>query len=160
MPNDWAGFLNQRLRSTTSAPLGGLETSGWRIVYNDTPNMQQEAIGERDDTVDVSNSLGFWVDKSGRITDVIPNSPAAKAGIVPGATLIGVNGRRYSRTLLRNFIRDSKTAAGPMQFVFTAEDFVNVATVEYHDGLRYPHLERIPSTTDWLTELGKPLAKK
>jgi predicted metalloprotease with PDZ domain len=158
VPNDWAGFLNQRLRSTTSAPLGGLESSGWRVVYNDTPNMQQDAIEERDDTVDASNSLGFWVEKSGRITDVIPSSPAAKAGVVPGATLIGVNGRRFSRMLLRNFIRESKTAAGPMQLVFTAEDFVNVATVDYHDGLRYPHLERIPSTTDWLSELGKPRA--
>jgi hypothetical protein len=42
-----------------------------------------------------------------------------------------------------------------MQLVFTAEDFVNVVSVDYHDGLRYPHLERIAGTTDWLTELGK-----
>jgi predicted metalloprotease with PDZ domain len=156
--NDWAGFLNQRLRSTTNAPLGGFETSGWRLVYNETPNMQQKAIEDRDDDmIDVSNSLGFWVDH-GRVTDVIPNTPAAKAGIVPGSMLIGVNGRRYSPRMLRNFIRDSKTATGPMQLVFAAEDFVNAVSVDYHDGLRYPHLERIPSSPDWLTELGKPRA--
>jgi predicted metalloprotease with PDZ domain len=153
--NDWAGFLNQRLRSTTSAPLGGLEGSGWHLVYNDTKNMQEDAIEDRDESVDASNSLGIWVDKDGRIADVIPNSPAAKAGVVPGSMLIGVNGRRYSQRILRNFIRDSKTAPGPMQLVFTAEDFVNVVSVDYHDGLRYPHLERIAGTTDWLTELGK-----
>jgi predicted metalloprotease with PDZ domain len=160
VPNDWAGFLNQRLRSTTNAPLGGLETSGWRLVYNDTPNMQQHAIEERDDTIDASNSLGFWVDEHARITDVIPNTPAAKAGVVPGSMLVGVNGRRYSARILRNFIRDSKTATAPMQLVFTAEDFVNVVNVDYHDGLRYPHLERIASSTDWLTELGKPRANR
>ena len=158
--NDWAGWLNQRLRSTTNAPLGGFETSGWRVVYNETPNMQQHALEERDSSVDASNSLGFWVDEHGRISDVIPNSPASKAGVVPGAMLIGVNGRKYSDRILRDFIRDSKTATGPLQLIFAAEDFVNVANVDYHGGLRYPHLERIDGTTDWLTELGKPLAKK
>jgi len=158
VPNDWAGFLNQRLRSLTTAPLGGFETSGWRIVFNDTPNAQQHALEERDESVDASNSLGIWVDEHGRISDVIPNSPAAKAGVVPGSMLIGVNGRRYRPRILREFIRDSKTATGPMQLVFGAEDFVNVVSVDYHDGLRYPHLERIAGATDWLTELGKPRA--
>jgi len=153
--NDWAGFLNQRLRSTTTAPLGGLEGSGWRLVYNDTKNQQQDAVEERDESVDASNSLGFWVGKDGRVADVIPNTPAAKAGVVPGSILVGVNGRRYSQRMLRNFIRDSKTAAGPMQLVFTSDEFVNVVSLDYHDGLRYPHLERIASSPDWLTELGK-----
>ena len=160
VPNDWAAFLNQRLRSLTTAPLGGFEGSGWRIVYNDTPNAQQNAIEERDESVDASNSLGIWVDEHGRIGDVIPNSPAAKAGVVPGSTLIGVNGRKYRQRILRDFIRDSKTATGPMQLVFAAEDFVNVVSVDYHDGLRYPHLERVSSSPDWLAELGKPRATK
>jgi len=160
VPNDWAAFLNQRLRSSTNAPLGGFETSGWRLVYNDTPNVQQHAIEERDESVDASNSLGFWVDDTGRIGDVIPNTPAAKAGVVPGSTLVGVNGRRYKARILRDFIRDSKTATGSMQLVFTAEDFVNVVNVDYHGGSRYPHLERIASSTDWLSELGKPRANR
>ena len=34
-PNDWAGFLNQRLRSTDAhAPLGGVERSGWKLTYD------------------------------------------------------------------------------------------------------------------------------
>ncbi len=34
-PYDWAGFLNSRLRSTEPhAPLGGIEHSGWKLVYD------------------------------------------------------------------------------------------------------------------------------
>ena len=34
-PYDWAGFLNQRLHSTDAhAPLGGIEHSGWKLVYD------------------------------------------------------------------------------------------------------------------------------
>src|SRR5204862_6524510 len=124
------------------------------------PNRRQHALEEADSGLDASNSFGCWVDEHGRISDVLPGSPAAKAGIVPGSMLIGVNGRRYSQRILRDFIRDSKTAAGPMQLVFAAEDFVNVVSVDYHGGSRYPHLERIAASPDWLTELGKPLAKK
>jgi hypothetical protein len=47
-----------------------------------------------------------------------------------------------------------------MQLVFAAEDFVNVVSVDYHDGSRYPHLERVASSPDWLAELGKPKAAK
>ena len=99
------------------------------------------------------------LDEHGRVSDVIPGSPAGKAGLVPGSTLIGVNGRRFSQRVLRNAIRDSKTASGPMQLVFSAEEFVNVVSFDYHDGARYPHLERVATVPDWLGELGKPLAK-
>ena len=58
--------------------------------------------------------------------------------------------------LVRNAIRDSKTTTGPMQLVFSAEEFVNVVSFDYHDGARYPHLERVAAVPDWLGELGKP----
>ena len=45
---------------------------------------------------------------------------------------------------------------GPMQLVFSAEEFVNVVSFDYHDGARYPHLERLAAVPDWLGELGKP----
>jgi predicted metalloprotease with PDZ domain len=158
--NDWASFLNQRLRSTTSAPLGGVEGSGWRLVYNDQPNPVQEADAKRSKAADYSTSLGFWIGEDGRIRDVMPGTPASKAGIVPGARVIAVNGRRFTPELLKNVVRDSKSATAPMQFIVGSGEFVSTAAIDYRGGLRYPHLERIPSTQDWLTELGKPLAKK
>ena len=35
-PYDWRSFFEQRLRSHgPGAPLGGLENSGWKLVFND-----------------------------------------------------------------------------------------------------------------------------
>lgn len=161
-PNDWAAFLNQRLRSTSAAPLGGIETSGWRLVYNDQPNQTQAVSmsGERRGRpADYSTTLGFWVNGEGRVSDVIPGSPAATAGLVPGAMLIAVNGRRYTREALLTAVRESKDVTTPIQLIFSSGEFVSTGSVNYHGGLRYPHLERISASPDWLTELEKPLAK-
>ena len=38
VPYDWAKFLHERLDSTSAeAPLGGVEASGWKVIYNDKP---------------------------------------------------------------------------------------------------------------------------
>ncbi len=158
--NDWASFLNDRIRSTASAPLGGIETSGWRVIYNDQPNEAQTGNEKRSKTVSYSTSLGFWVDEKGRISDVMPGTPAASAGIVPGAEVIAVNERRYTPDAMRIAVRDSKNARGPMQIIFSSGDFVKTVNVDYRGGLRFPHLERIVNAPDWLSELGKPLARR
>ncbi|HYL96337.1 MAG TPA: M61 family peptidase, partial [Terriglobales bacterium] len=38
-PYDWRGFWHERLTTKVAhAPLGGIEGSGWRVVYTDTPS--------------------------------------------------------------------------------------------------------------------------
>ncbi len=157
---DWASFLNQRLRTTTSAPLGGIEASGWRVVYNDQPNDAQAAGEKRNKSTNYSSSLGIWIDDDGRIRDVLPGTPAAKAGLVPGAKIIAVNGRLYSTDALRIAVRDSRSATAPMPIIYSSGEFVTTANVDYRGGLRYPHLERIPNSADWLSELGKAIARR
>ncbi len=91
----------------------------------------------------------------GRVRDVLPGSPAAKAGITPGATIVAMNGRRYTKDLAKIAVRETKNATEPMQIIYSTGEFVNTASVDYRGGLRYPHLERIPNTPDWLGEMGK-----
>jgi hypothetical protein len=39
-PYDWAKLLHERVDETsTHAPLGGIERGGWKLVYNDKPNL-------------------------------------------------------------------------------------------------------------------------
>lgn len=152
--NDWAAFLNTRLNSTTSPPMGGITNSGWKLVYNDKPNV---ALREHNG-VNVNASLGFNVNSSGNISDVIPGSPAARAGIVPGGRLIAVNGRRYSADVLKDAVKESATAKTPMELIVEQDEFYSVRSIDYHGGARYPHLERIAGTPDLLEQLGKPLA--
>jgi len=154
---DWASFFNQRLNSTTAEPVGGIETSGWRVVYNDQPNAALEAEEKHGHTTSYATTLGLWIGSDGRVADVIPGMPAANGGIVPGAQLIAVNGHRFTPDELKNAVRDSKSASGPMTLIYSTGEFVKSATVDYRGGFRYAHLERSPNTPDWLAELGKPL---
>lgn len=158
--NDWATFLNMRLRSTTSAPLGGLEASGWRLSYDTIPNAAQENQEKRHKNIDESTTVGMTISNEGRVGDVRPGSAAAKAGIVPGAHILAVNGRHFTTDLFRTAVRESKNATGPMQVIYESEDFVNVANVDYHDGARYPHLVRIEGVPDRLSEMIAPHARK
>jgi len=154
--NDWAGFLDTRLNSTTSAPMGGIEGAGWKLVYNDKANvaLRSEARGN----VNVNASLGFSVNSTGGIMDVVPGTPAARAGIVTGARVIAVNGRRYSADVLKDAVKASVTAKTPIELITELDEFYSVHAIDYHGGTRYPHLERIAGRPDLLEQLGKPLA--
>ena len=65
------------------------------------------------------------------MNDVILNSPAGKAGIGPGMQLIAVNGLRFSADVLRNAIRNSKTAPGPLTIEFQNDDLVKTVSLDY-----------------------------
>ena len=159
-PNDWATFLNTRLQSTTSAPLGGIEASGWKLVYDDKPNMAEEEQAKRHKETSAATTLGFDVAEAGRIGDVLPGTPAAKGGLVPGARVIAINGRHFTPAVLKDAIRESKNNTAPIQVIYESEDFVNVTTLDYRGGLRYPHLVRIDGSRDRLSELGRSLVRK
>src|SRR5205807_9950096 len=46
-PYDWAGLLRQRVDSTgVHAPLDGIERGGWKLVYDDKPNLLIEAVAK------------------------------------------------------------------------------------------------------------------
>ncbi len=93
-PYDWRDFFTKRLNSTEPhAPLAGLEAAGWRLMYTDK---QPETLKGRGG-LDLSYSLGCWLSKDGSVTEVIPHSPAAKAGLTAGMRVIAVNGRRSGR---------------------------------------------------------------
>ena len=94
------------------------------------------------------------------ISDVIPDSPAARAGVTAGARIIAVNGRRYSSDALSDFVKASATSTAPIELILERGDLFSTSRVDYHGGPRYPHLERIDGKPDLLTVLGRSLAKK
>jgi predicted metalloprotease with PDZ domain len=152
-PHDWKAFLGSRIYQVTPhAPLDGITRSGWRLVYTDAKN---EFIKTSDgDRVEAMYSLGFRVrTRDGVVNDVILNSPAGKAGIGPGMQLIAVNGLRFSADVLRNAIRNSKTAPGPLTIEFQNDDLVKTVSLDYHGGMRGPHLERDASKPDVLGQI-------
>ena len=161
-PYDWRAFFTERLNSHgPGAPLGGLENSGWRLVFNETMNARQHAEEEVRHETDVVFSLGFMVSNPGGespdsvLVDVIPGSPAAQAGIAPDMKLVAVNGRGWTPEILREAIRHAKGAGEPIDLLIENEGYFRTYHVDYHGGERYPHLERIAAKPDMLADIAK-----
>jgi len=150
-PYDWAGFLHSRVDAVgKGAPLDGLTRGGYRLVYDDKENIEQKSVEGRDKAKDFAFSLGIAVGKEGVLTAVLWDSPAFKAGLTPGMALMAVNGIPYSDDDMVEAVRASKTSTTPMELIVKTADRFKVVKIDYHDGLRYPHLERIDGTPDRL----------
>ena len=158
-PYEWATLLKERVNSTaTGAPLGGIERGGWRLVYNDQPNVFIHTGEKVRKSLDASYSLGFVVKEDGELVDVIHGSPAYAAGIGPGMKLVAVNGRAWSKEVLLDALRASKDSKQAIDLLVENAKFFKTYSVAYHEGIRNPHLERIEGA-DLLGEIVKPLAK-
>ena len=158
--NDWRSFLNQRLTSTAAQPpLGGIESAGWRLIYNDQPNLAIQRFEHSAKALNLNDSLGFVVRENGSFNDVIPGSPAAQAGIVSGSRLIAVNGRKFSKDALRDAVKASSKATNPLEMIVESGEYYSTVRIAYTGGIRYPHLERVSGKPDLLDVLGRPLAR-
>ena len=159
VPYDWASFFQERLRSTAAAaPLGGITASGWKLVLTGEPLSNFAANGPHSTPITLY-SIGLSLAEDGTVGDSIHDGPAFKAGITPGMKVVGVNGRVYTPELLGDAILAAKNTVRPIQLLVVDDDYYRVCTVEYHEGTRYPHLERDESKPDYLSEMLKPLAK-
>jgi len=155
-PSDWRKHLNERLWSLSpNAPTGGITSHGWRLVYNETPNAAIKNSEERGESQELWYSLGMSLSKDGTVRDVITGAPADKSGIGPGMKVIAVNGRRWTKELLEIAIREAKGTAAPIEILTENGEFFRTHRVDYHDGMRYPHLERDATKTDTLVEVLK-----
>jgi predicted metalloprotease with PDZ domain len=69
-------------------------------------------------------------------------SPAFDAAITEGMQILAINGESYSGELLKRTITAAKTQSDRIELILKLNDRYRVAHVDYHGGLRYPHLER------------------
>jgi predicted metalloprotease with PDZ domain len=151
---DWRGFWTERLTNHgPGAPLGGVEGSGWKLAYDETPS-EMNCGGEcNSHYVDAKYSIGLNLREDGTIVDTIEGLPAAAAGVGPGMKLIGVNGRHYSSDILRDALKAAKTGIEPIELLVENTDYYKVFKLDYHGGERYPHLVRDETKPDLLTDI-------
>jgi predicted metalloprotease with PDZ domain len=158
LPYDWKGFWTERLqRIAPQAPLAGIAASGWRLVYRDSPSEIQRALEEGNRRLDARFSIGFPASDEGDIPDVVPDSPAAKAGIGPGMHIAAVNGKRFTKDRLREAISSSKSR--PIELILVNGDDISTIRLDYSGGERYPDLERDSSKPDLLSQIIEPLVR-
>ena len=153
-PYDWAKFLRERLDYTgPNLPEHGIARGGWKLVYTDKPNAQTKAMESIRHGADLAASLGLTASKSGTIYDVQWNGPAFKAGLVPGLDIVAVNGKDYSPDALKDAVKAAKGGSAPIELLVKNVDVYSTVKVDYHGGLRYPHLVRAGGK-DWLDAIG------
>jgi predicted metalloprotease with PDZ domain len=159
-PHDWRGFFRERVeQAAPRAPLGGIEAGGWRLVHSVEPT-EMEAIAERAaKRVDYGTSIGIIVTEDGTLEDVIPGSPADRAGLAPATTILGVNGRRFTPEGLLQAVRATRDPGSPVILLAENGDFIREHRVDYTGGVKYPRLERDPSRPDLLGVILAPKSK-
>jgi predicted metalloprotease with PDZ domain len=155
-PYDWRSFWTERLTNhSPGAPLGGIEGSGWKVVYDETPSDMLTSSGGMYHFVPAAFAIGLVLNDDGLINDTIEGELAAKAGIGPGMKVVAVNGRRFSSEVLRDALKAAKTGTAPIELLVENTDYYKTYKIDYHGGEKYPHLVRDDSKPDLLTEILK-----
>ena len=151
-PYDWAKFLHDRLNSHgPGAPLEGLTRGGYKLVYTDMPTDYFRAAETRRKITDLTYSLGFVVGADGRLTDVTWEGLAYKNGLTVGTQITAVDGTSFDPERLKDAIKNAKTGGAAIELLVKNEDRYRTVRLDYHDGLRYPRLERdasVPARLD------------
>jgi hypothetical protein len=70
---------------------------------------------------------------------------------------MAVNDTVYSGDALREAIKSAKDPSKPIRVIVQADSFVSTLQIDYHDGERYPALERVDGTPAFLDDIIKPL---
>lgn len=156
VPYDWAGFLNQRLTETGKpAPINGFAMNGYKLVYAAEPT-PYFAKAEKARGTDASYSIGLVVNKDGDVSSSIWGSPAFDAAIDVGSTITAVNGESYSGDRLKAAIVAAKGTRQPIRLLVKNGDRFRDVAIDYHDGPRYPRLEKVGTGETGLDRLLAP----
>jgi len=143
-PYDWASFLKTRLEGHgPGAPLDGLKRGGYALVYTDVQSGYAKSVEMVRHNADFMYSLGFSVNREGQLSDVQWEGPAFKAGLTADTQLIAVNGLNYDGDLLKKAVTAAKTGREPIELLVKINNHFRTVKIDYHEGLKYPHLEKI-----------------
>ncbi len=154
-PYDWSAFLRERLDGIARpAPLDGLRRGGYKLVYTDTPSEIEKASDQFRKHVNLFFSIGVVLDdKDGSILEVRWDSAAFKAKLTESSVILAIDGVAYDADVLKDAIRSAKNTQRPIELIVKTGDRFRVVSVDYHDGLRYPHLERDASAPARLDDI-------
>jgi predicted metalloprotease with PDZ domain len=156
-PHDWTAFLRERLDAVNvPAPTDGITRGGYRLVFNEVASELYKSRELRLKATDLTFSLGLTVDKDGKLRDVLWEGPAYRAGLTVDNVLVAVNGVAFDPDRLKEAVSAARTSRDPIELIVRSGDRFRLAQLDYHDGLRYPHLERDPAHTALLDEILAP----
>ncbi len=156
-PYDWHGFFQRWVYSVAPhPPSNDLARAGWRFVYTDKPNEFDEASQDLNKFIEDWYSIGINPGSDGGIGDVRLGSAAWKAGLSAGMKIVAVDGQEFSGETLQWAIKNAQHSSEPITLLVSQNGFYNTLSLNYHGGLKYPHLVRIPGKPDMLAKVMAP----
>jgi predicted metalloprotease with PDZ domain len=155
-PNDWAAYLRQRLEQTGPAPLDWIRRSGYRLAYMETPPPYFASREKVREIVDLTHTIGITLGKDGTVRSVMWDSPLFDQGVTTGTQIVAVNGRAYAADDLKGAITAAKGGKDPIRLMVKKGSRYSTIDLGYHDGLRYPVLEKVGSGRSGLDALLAP----
>jgi predicted metalloprotease with PDZ domain len=162
-PYDWATFFKTRVYDLhPEVPENGFTQGGYKLVYNDQPPAGERGRGGQGPEMgrfgmSFANSLGLSAMPDGTVVNVVWDSPAFRAGLVPGVQIIAISSDAFAPPKLREAILKAEKETDPITLLVKNGDKVNTVSLDYHGGLRIPHLERVDGTPDRLDDILKPV---
>ena len=161
-PHDWSAFFTERLTSLDPGPpLGGITQGGYKLTYTAKANKMIEAGSKANKRIDLRASLGLTLSNDEgehTVIDVVPGSPADKAGVGPSMKLLAVNGRKFDDDLLKDAILATLMSKS-IELLFENATYYTTAKLSYDGGPRSPHLERASDSPDLIEKIIAPRAK-
>ncbi|HEU4649853.1 MAG TPA: hypothetical protein VFS49_00420 [Croceibacterium sp.] len=128
-------------------------------MWRDEPNPYDKGRTSVSGSLNLQYSLGVSLDKDGKVTATLWDSPAFDAGIVNTAQIVAVNGEAYSADAIKAAITAAKDGSAPIELIVKRGDRYLTVPVAYHGGLRWPWLERAGGGEAGLDRLLAPRAR-
>jgi predicted metalloprotease with PDZ domain len=155
-PNDWRGFFAERVERVRAAPpLAGVEQAGWSYGFAPEPGPLAKGGAVASGVTNLNASLGLALSKENVVLDVVPGSPADRAGVPASAKLLGVNGRALTKERLDDALVASAKGV-PVELLLLDADIFLTVKLDYQGGPRYPALKRDPARPDLLGAIAAP----
>ncbi|HEY8296640.1 MAG TPA: hypothetical protein VIG32_01270 [Candidatus Baltobacteraceae bacterium] len=155
-PYDWHGFFERYVYQISEhPPTDMIARSGYELVYTDKANAFIAAGHGINDWY----SLGITIAKDGAVRDVREGSPAWNAGMAPGMKIAAVNEQEWSPDALEYAIKTAQHAKSAIDVLADNDGFFGTYRIDYHGGLKYPHLIRVKSKPDMLAKIMAPHAR-
>jgi predicted metalloprotease with PDZ domain len=158
--HDWATFLRDRIEGIgNEPPLDGITRGGYRLVFTEERSDYQRAAEGHNENSDFMYSIGVSLASGGNVSAVQWDGPLFNEGVTIGTQIVAVNDTAYSAEVLRRAITAAKDSQEPIRLLLKNDDTYRTVDLAYHDGLRYPHLERIPGTPDRIGAILSPRSR-
>jgi predicted metalloprotease with PDZ domain len=160
LEQDWAAFFRARVNDVgTEPPLDGVTRGGYRLVFKEERSEFQREAEAYQRNADFGYSIGLSFGENGNVTAVQWDGPAFDHGVTVGTQVVAVNGVSYSNELLRRAITAAKTGSDPLELLLRSGDRYRTVTIDYREGLRFPHLERDTAAADRLGAILAPRSR-